>query len=461
MLLPDVSTAAVPGLGRAAWQGSLGLVVVWLICGLVPRVPARFQCWLWRLALLKFVVVLLWGAPLAVPLLPAVAEPPSHVAMPPGIAPGVGVAVPIPPAGNVAGPPTIDPLTLLLTILFLAWLVAVAWQAIRLIRGWMAMRRFRHRCRPLCSDELTRHLGTLCKAYGVRRPPLLLAHEGCGSPLLLGMLHPAIVLPSALRGAFGAEQYRMALAHELAHIKRRDLAWSLAAALVRMVFVFHPLVWWGSRRLDVSQEIAADQFVLTGSGKDLSAYAEMLLAVANQPQPGGMVPALSVGTVGRYQTLKRRITAMKSFHPTSRGVMAASVILVFLVAAVGVVPWRLVAADAPPPAVESSTDRAGPAETHTAHVGMATAKSVTIFPIVLNAGAPMPGVSRDMPKSMAELIGLMLERGGMKDVEIADAKFIPAEKADLAKAAEAFGQFVKSQKITTAYACLPMKNDLR
>ena len=247
----------------------------------------------------------------------------------------------------MVGPQTIGLLPLLLTVLFLAWLVGVAWQAVRLIRGWLAMRRFRRRCRTLCSDELTQHLRTLCKAYAIRRPPLLLEHEGAGSPLLLGILRPAIVMPSGLLSAFGSEQYRMAIAHELAHIKRHDLAWSLVAAVVRMVFVFHPLVWWASWRLDVSQEIAADQFVLTSFGKELCTYAEMLLAVASQPQPNGLVPVLSAGTVGRYQTLKRRIAAMKSFHPTSRGVVVASAILVVLVAMFGIVPWRLVAADAP------------------------------------------------------------------------------------------------------------------
>ena len=80
------------------------------------------------------------------------------------------------------------------------------------------------------------------------------------------------------------------------------------------------------------------------------------------------------------------------------------------------------------------------------------AKSVTVYPIILNSGAPMPGVSADMSKHMAELVGLFLERGGMKETEIADAKFIPPQDADLAKAAEAFGQFVQSQNLKTEYA---------
>ena len=46
---------------RACWQGGLVVLVVWSICRLLPSMPARFQCWLWRLAILKFMVVLVKG----------------------------------------------------------------------------------------------------------------------------------------------------------------------------------------------------------------------------------------------------------------------------------------------------------------------------------------------------------------------------------------------------------------
>ena len=79
-------------------------------------------------------------------------------------------------------------------------------------------------------------------------------------------------------------------------------------------------------------------------------------------------------------------------------------------------------------------------------------KSITVFPIVLNSGAPIPGVSADMSKNVAELVGLLLERGGMKDIDIADAAFAPPENADLGKSAEAFGKFVQSRNLKTEYA---------
>jgi hypothetical protein len=84
----------------------------------------------------------------------------------------------------------------------------------------------------------------------------------------------------------------------------------------------------------------------------------------------------------------------------------------------------------------------------------ATAKSVTVFPVVLNSGKPIQGVAPDMSKNLAELVGLLLERGGVKEIEIADKQFSPPEKDkdNLAKLAEAFGQFVRVQKLSTEYA---------
>jgi len=77
------------------------------------------------------------------------------------------------------------------------------------------------------------------------------------------------------------------------------------------------------------------------------------------------------------------------------------------------------------------------------------AKSVTVFPIVLTSDKPLPP---GMSKKVAEVVGLLLERGGMKEIEVADAEFSPPEKADLAKVGEAFGQFVRSRNLRTEHA---------
>src|SRR5271166_5448343 len=56
---------------RACWQGGLVVLAVWLICLVIPSMPARCRCWLWRLAIVKFLVVLLLPTLVNMPLLPA------------------------------------------------------------------------------------------------------------------------------------------------------------------------------------------------------------------------------------------------------------------------------------------------------------------------------------------------------------------------------------------------------
>jgi hypothetical protein len=80
------------------------------------------------------------------------------------------------------------------------------------------------------------------------------------------------------------------------------------------------------------------------------------------------------------------------------------------------------------------------------------AKSVTVFPVLLGPGTPTFRIAPGAPKKVAEFVGLLLERGGMKEIEVADAEFSPPEKADLAKVAEAFSQFVRSRNLRTEYA---------
>jgi hypothetical protein len=77
------------------------------------------------------------------------------------------------------------------------------------------------------------------------------------------------------------------------------------------------------------------------------------------------------------------------------------------------------------------------------------AKSVTVFPVVLTAGQPLPA---SLTKTSTELIGVFLERAGMQQIEIADTQFSPPADSDLDKAAAAFSQFVQSRKRATQFA---------
>src|SRR5690606_18201090 len=99
---------------------------------------------------------------------------------------------------------------------------------------------------------------------------------------LIGSLRPMIVLPSSLTEARCEQELRAALAHELAHVKRRDLLWNWLWMLAAALFFFHPLIWLAKREWSLAQEIATDDLALSASQLPAAAYARALIELASR-----------------------------------------------------------------------------------------------------------------------------------------------------------------------------------
>jgi len=338
--LADLADAWAAAAWRAGWQGGLAALVVWSVCRLVPSVPARFQAWLWRLVVLKFAVAFFWAAPIGVPLLPAV-EPTAGTllgsATPDRIAVEGGSVVRHEPAAAVAWR----------RLGFMVWSAVVAWQAARLLRAFRAAGRLRRGCRPTGSAELLGQAAAVGGAFDLRTPLAVLESDGDGSPMLVGVVRPAVVFPVATLNRLDECERAMVLGHELAHARRGDLLWGLLAAVVRAVFFFHPLAWLAERRLRATQEVAADALAAARLKHAPAGYAALLVSVVGKLGPDRALPAMSAGVAGSHQSLKQRLLAMRFMKPMSRRAAAAHTGALVLLAAFGVVPWAVVAADPP------------------------------------------------------------------------------------------------------------------
>src|SRR5262249_2479816 len=74
-------------------------------------------------------------------------------------------------------------------------------------------------------------------------------------PMAIGIFRPAILLPPEA-DAWPDERRDMVIAHELAHVRRRDCLLHAIAQAAFSLFWFHPLVWWASRQLVLEREHA-------------------------------------------------------------------------------------------------------------------------------------------------------------------------------------------------------------
>lgn len=130
--------------------------------------------------------------------------------------------------------------------------------------------------------------------------------EKVESPFILGVLRPRIYLPFVL--PFGTESH--VIAHEQAHLKRRDPLWKCLAFGLLSVYWFHPLVWVGYFLFCRDIELACDQQVtreLDAEGK--KAYSRALLACTVSHDP--LLCPLSFGEVG----VKDRVKAVLRKKP--------------------------------------------------------------------------------------------------------------------------------------------------
>jgi hypothetical protein len=98
-------------------------------------------------------------------------------------------------------------------------------------------------------------------------------------PMTVGAFRPAIVLPLAWR-TWDSDTLAAIVAHEAAHVRRRDGLISFVAHLNRAIFWFHPLAWWLERTLAVAAEHACDEAAaraIAAPGR----YAEILVEMAD------------------------------------------------------------------------------------------------------------------------------------------------------------------------------------
>jgi beta-lactamase regulating signal transducer with metallopeptidase domain len=346
-MLDELAAGWSESLVRASWQGGLLIAAAWLLVRCRPGLPPRVACWIWRLADLKLIVALVWAAPLVLPLLPPLADPgpiPEPFAPAPELRPSLaGGPEPIPDGAVELAGPHATPRPSRADAALLLWLSGAIGGMTLAGRGWLAAARLRRSCPAIDRPDLRDAASELSRALGLWSLPELRAGSTVARPMLVGAFRPAILLPAAMLGdPRSIVALRPILAHELAHVRRRDLLWGILSGLVRALFFFHPLVWLAHREALLAREAACDALALGASGVRRSEYGRILLDIAAGGRERPARWAAALGMAGPAGSLRRRLIAMKSTHQPSRRRLLSWAMALLVVGAAGIIPWRLV-----------------------------------------------------------------------------------------------------------------------
>ncbi|WP_375770316.1 biotin transporter BioY [Archangium gephyra] len=372
------------------WQGALCALAVWALTRLLPRLPASVRTMLWWFVGLKCLVGLCAPGPLRLPLLPAPEAPAAVVRTAvPTVAP---TAAPGQPTPSVLAPEHTEARTdwrpLLLGALLL-WLGGIAWQGRELLRGLVQLRRIRREARPLEDAPLHQAAEVLGRELGLERVPPLLVSEHAPSPLALGLLRPEIILPRRALESLSPLQQRMALAHELAHVRRGDLWLGWVPALAQVALFFHPLVRRACREYALAREEACDAAALQATGAEPREYGRLLLVFGVARAPAA---AAVPGASSHLAALKRRIamlehagTDSKQRHQWVRWTLGG-------LALVALVPFQVVARETPaaPAAAVATSTVTPPAAPVKASAPTLPARAPAPLPRLALATPPVP-----------------------------------------------------------------------
>ncbi|MEO6104573.1 MAG: M56 family metallopeptidase [Pseudoxanthomonas sp.] len=384
MALELVSEILLPRLLAASVQSSLLVILVWALCRALPRLSASARAGLWWLVALQLVVGVLWSSPLALPLLPAEVVQQVQAAPVHASALQESVLSPVPAASAstttvlaLSSAPAASSWSWSSTLALL-WLLGLACMIARTLRGYLATRRLLAGSRP-CKDALL--LGALrlaAEAHGLRAPPRLRLSASIDSPQLIGPWNPVLLLPATPAHAMHADELDMALTHELVHLQRRDLWWGLLPAAAQHLFFFHPLAHLAAHEYALAREAACDAAVIAGNRHCAHDYGRLLVRLGVAPKPSAGLASASP----TFRILKRRLVMLQNTASTPRVV---ALLLTVAVAALGVMPYRIVAAPAPTKAIAAAAPT--PPVHKTAPKGTVATAAMTAPVAVVSAGS--------------------------------------------------------------------------
>jgi hypothetical protein len=121
--------------------------------------------------------------------------------------------------------------------------------------------------------ELSGVLSEVCQQAGLRREPHAVCVGGAISPLVIAWFRrPVLILPQEIFARLNPTQPRLVIAHEVAHLRRRDHWVRYPEAAAGIVYWWHPLVWIARSELRIAEEECCDQLVLQWYPDDAQAY---------------------------------------------------------------------------------------------------------------------------------------------------------------------------------------------
>jgi len=297
---------------NSLWQVPLVFGAAWIAARASHRAGPSFQHALWTTALISEIFLPACSASPAELLQAALRWLASfrHTALPQT----AQVTITEGPAHAISAGFQLPPV--LLSTAAILYLAALLFFATRLTIGLHKTASLRRRAQPLAlTGHARQSYHRFAQVFAIPRALVATSMEIAG-PITLGIRRPTLLLPAQLDTTLLPEDLDAALAHEFAHMRRRDFAKNLIYELLSLPIAFHPVAWLTRRRMSETRELICDDLAASAvAGRQR--YARSLLRLATQFSASLQTPAphaIGIFDAHPFKNFERRVMHL-THHP--------------------------------------------------------------------------------------------------------------------------------------------------
>ena len=147
------------------------------------------------------------------------------------------------------------------------------------------------------------------------------------TPMLLGILHPEIILPHT---AYAENELHFILRHELYHYKRKDILYQFITLVFVSLHWFNPFVYFMAKAVEIDGETSCDEKTLIENTYDEKIfYGEMLIHFLKTTSQKKSY--MTTTFFGGKRGMKKRLTLITSKKARKKGTIAMAVVTLLAV----------------------------------------------------------------------------------------------------------------------------------
>jgi beta-lactamase regulating signal transducer with metallopeptidase domain len=192
------------------------------------------------------------------------------------------------------------------------WFAGVVLFSLRSAGGFFLVERLRRKESAPVSHAMREVCRGLQQQMGIQRIVRYCESLQLDAPVVLGWIHPVVLLPVTALSGLNEAQVRAIIAHELAHIQRLDAFVNIFQIAVESLLFYHPAVWWLGKRIREERENCCDDAAVAICGSPVT-YAHALAHLAESRTAPQLIMAAN------RRPLTTRVARLLGIDQSGRG----------------------------------------------------------------------------------------------------------------------------------------------